>query len=148
MNQQTSAAPTPGFVHETRVAWGDCDPANIVFSARIPGFALDAIDAWWEQHMEGDSGWYHLERDLNIGTPFVHMSMDFSAPITPRHRLRCEVWPFKLGTSSIGFRVKGRQDGVLCFAGEFTCVFVVADAFKVQPAPKDIRQMVEPLLRD
>lgn len=134
------------FVHEIRVAWGDCDPAKIVYTARIPWFALDAINAWWEHYTDGN-GWYQMELDRNFGTPFVHMSLDFRAPITPRHRLMCEVWPVKLGDTSIEFHVDGRQDGVLCFEGRFVSVFMTADTFKRQSPPDDIRALVEPLLR-
>lgn len=137
---------TAPFVHEIRVTWGDCDPARIVYTARLPWFCLDAINAWWEHHLGGD-GWYQLELDRNVGTPFVHMSLDFRAPVTPRHRLLCDVWPARLGESSIEFRVDGRQDGELCFEGRFVCVFTVADTFRKQPAPPEILQVVEPLLR-
>jgi acyl-CoA thioesterase FadM len=129
-----------------RVGWGDCDPARIAYTARIPAWALEAIDAWWEHHLDGD-GWFQMETDRNIGTPFVGLSMDFRAPVTPRHRLNCAVWPVKLGTRSITFRVEGRQDGTLCFEGRFTCVFTIADKFQSQPAPDMIRNLVEPLIR-
>jgi acyl-CoA thioesterase FadM len=134
------------FVHEIRVSWGDCDPAKIAYTARIPAFALDAINAWWEHYLDGD-GWYQLNLDRNVGTPFVHMSLDFRATITPRHRLMCEVWPSRLGTSSIEFRVNGYQNDVLCFEGKFVNVFIIADAFKSQPAPPDLRKIIEPLIR-
>ncbi|PSL18694.1 acyl-CoA thioesterase [Shimia abyssi] len=137
----------PHFEHEIRVTWGDCDPAKIVYTARIPWFALDAINAWWERHLDGD-GWFQMELDRNVGTPFVHMSLDFHKPITPRNRLICQVDPIKLGQSSIRFRVLGRQDGQLCFSGEFVNVFIVAETFAKQAAPKDIRAIVEPLLID
>ncbi len=132
------------FVHEIRVGWGDCDPAKIAYTARIPAWALEAIDAWWEHHLGG--GWYHMELDRNIGTPFVHMSLDFTAPITPRHRLACTVRPAKLGTKSIAFDVSGHQAETLCFTGHFVCVFTVAKDFTAQPAPDELRTIVEPLL--
>lgn len=138
---------TDPFIHEIRVTWGDCDPARIAYTARLPWFALDAINAWWEAHLGGD-GWYQLELDRNIGTPFVHLSMDFRAPVTPRHRLICEVWPSRLGDTSITFSMRARQGGTLCFEGTFVCVFVVADQFKSQSAPRDLRDMIAPLVRD
>ena len=134
----------PAFEHEIRVTWGDCDPARIAYTARIPYWALDAIDAWWEAQHCG--GWFHMELDRNIGTPFVHMSLDFRAPVTPRHRLICKVGPTRLGTSSITFRVEGWQKDGLCFEGTFVCVFTVADAFEPQSAPPDIRAIVEPMI--
>ena len=133
------------FEHEIRVAWGDCDPARIAYTARIPWWALDAINAWWEAHLDGD-GWYQMELDRGVGTPFVHMSLDFRSPVTPRHRLICKVAPTRLGTSSIEFRVEGWQGGKLCFEGRFVCVFIVPIEIRPQPAPADIRAIVEPLI--
>lgn len=146
MNDQNAGADQPPFEHEIRVTWGDCDPAKIAYTGRLPYFALDAINAWWEHHLGGD-GWFQMELDRNVGTPFVHLSLDFRAPVTPRHRLICKVWPSRLGEKSIEFRVMGYQDGVLCFEGRFVNVFIIAKTFKSQPAPPDIRQVVEPLLR-
>lgn len=137
----------PVFTHEINVTWGDCDPARIAYTGRLPEFSLQAINAWWEHHLNGD-GWYQLELDRNIGTPFVHLSLDFTAPVTPRHLLRCRVWPSKLGRSSIEFRVVASQNGTRCFSGRFVCVFTIADQFKSQPAPQEIRTLVEPLLRE
>jgi len=134
------------FIHEIRVAWGDCDPARIAYTGRLPWFALDAINAWWEAHLGGD-GWYQLELDRNIGTPFVHLSMDFRAPVTPRHPLLCETWPSGLGDRSVTFSVRGCQNGTLCFEGTFTCVFIIADQFKSQSAPPDLRDIIAPLVR-
>lgn len=133
------------FEHVIRVGWGDCDPARIAYTARIPAWALESIDAWWEHHLGGD-GWFQMEIDRNVGTPFVSLSMDFRAPVTPRHRLACRVWPKRLGSKSISFHVEGRQDGVLCFEGDFTCVFTIADQFTSQPAPPEIRALIKPLI--
>lgn len=136
---------TPAFAHEIRVAWGDCDPARIAYTGRIPNWALEAINAWWEHHLDGD-GWYQMELDRGFGTPFVHMSLHFRNTITPRHRLICAVAPTRLGETSIEFCVEGRQDGRLCFEGRFVCVFVVAGEFRKRSAPPDIRALVEPLI--
>jgi acyl-CoA thioesterase FadM len=134
--------PDTAFVHDIRVTWGDCDPARIAYTARLPWFALDAINAWWAEHY-ADAGWFEMELDRNVGTPFVRMEMDFKSPVTPRHMLHCHTWPSALGTKSITFRVDGVQDGVTCFEGAFTCVFIIADQFKSRPAPDDIRALVQ-----
>ncbi len=87
MSKPTEGAPPRPFRHEIRVGWGDCDPARIAYTARIPEWALAAIDAWWES--EVGPGWFQLNIDRGHGTPFVHMTLDFRAPVTPRHRLIC-----------------------------------------------------------
>ena len=141
----TVTAPV-GYEHEIHVTWGDCDPARIAYTGRLPEFALLAINGWWEHHLGGD-GWFQMEMDRGFGTPFVHLSLDFRSPVTPRHRLMCEVWPTELGTKSISFRVVGRQGGVTCFEGRFVCVFTEAGSVRTRPAPPDIRAIVEPLVR-
>ncbi len=129
------------FIYKIRVGWADCDPAFIAYTAKIPGFALEAIDAWWERKI--GYGWFQLNIDKNVGTPFVHMSLDFRSPITPRHELVCEVSLLKLGNSSLHFSVKGRQDGVLCFEGEFVSVLVIAKTMKAQRPPAEILDKIK-----
>ncbi len=141
MQETGTKRPQTALLHEIRVTWGDCDPAQIVYTGRLPWFALDAINAWWEAHLGG--GWYQMELDRGLGTPFVHMSLDFRKPVTPRHRLICPVWPDALGTSSITFRVDGEQDGALCFSGRFVCVFVDPSSFGKRPPPGDVRALVQ-----
>ena len=136
--------PDTAYEHEIRVSWGDCDPAKIVYTGKLPAMALEAINGWWEQHL-GD-GWFQMEIDRNVGTPFVRLEMNFSAPVTPRHRLKCYVWPVRLGDTSIAFRVDGEQDGKLCFSFRSVSVFIVADAFKKCQPPREIVDIVTPLL--
>ncbi|CAN0585042.1 unnamed protein product, partial [Ectocarpus sp. 12 AP-2014] len=85
--------------------------------------------------------------DRGYGTPFVHLSMDFTSPITPRHRLICRVWPVKLGKTSVTFRVIAHQDGVQCFSGRFVSVFMKADEFKTIPAPDEARVLLQAHIR-
>jgi 4-hydroxybenzoyl-CoA thioesterase len=129
------------FVHPIRVRWGDCDPAAIAYTPNIPAWALEAIEAWWE-HLAGID-WYHINLDRNVGTPFVHMSLDFTAPITPRHLLECQVVLKRRGNSSVTHRVRGYQNGVLCFEGKFVSVFVDAKEMTPRTPPPDILSAIE-----
>lgn len=139
------APPDDVFTHTIRVTWGDCDPAKIAYTGRLPWFALDAIDAWWAAHLGGD-GWFQMELDRDVGTPFVRLEMDFRSPVTPRHPLICNVWPTRLGETSIEFRVDGLQDGNLCFSTRTVSVFIAAQAFTKRPPPQDIRDVLAPHL--
>ena len=131
---------TNEFIHRIRVGWADCDPARIAFTGRIPYFALEAIDAWWEKTVGED--WFRMNADSEIGTPFVHLSMDFRSPITPRHPLECKVQLLKLGNSSIRFSVRGYQNDVLCFEGEFVEVFVRASSMTKTGVPEKFRERI------
>ena len=131
------------FVHAITVRWADCDPAKIAYTGQIPRFALAAIDAWWAERVGFD--WYAINADHNMGTPFVHLSMDFRSPITPRHKLLCTVRLMKLGRTSLTFSVVGRQDRVVCFEGNFVCVSVAADKFRAEVPPERILKRLEAL---
>jgi acyl-CoA thioesterase FadM len=137
---------TTPFLHRIRVRWGDCDPAAIAYTPNIPAWALEAIESWWSHHTDHD--WYRFNIDRRLGTPFVHMRLDFRAPITPRHVLDCEVRMTRLGRTSVTHEVSGYQGGVLCFVGEFVAVFVEADAMTPIAPPDDvvagIRSSLEP----
>lgn len=134
--------PSGAHQHLVRVTWGDCDPAMIVYTGRLPCFALDAINGWWEHQLDGD-GWFQMEIDRNVGTPFVRLEMDFRHPVTPRHNLICYVWPVHLGNTSVAFRVDGMQDGVVCFSSRSVNVFTAADTFTKRTPPEELRQVVE-----
>ncbi len=139
----TSGPDDGKFIHPIRVGWADCDPADMAYTGRIPCWALEAIDAWWEHTTK--LNWFELNIDRNVGTPFVHMTLDFRSPITPRHKLDCEVTLLKLGHSSIRHRVRGFQNGTLCFEGEFVSVAVIADQLKPRRLPDDILELAHPL---
>src|SRR5262249_50311815 len=141
-NGAIESQPSP-FVHRIRVRWGDCDPAAIAYTPRIPAWALEAIEAWWEHHAGID--WYHINIDRDVGTPFVHMSLDFRSPVTPRHILECEVVLKRLGSRAVTHRVCGRQNGVLCFEGEFVSVFVHSKIMVPRTLPADILAVIQPL---
>ena len=66
--------------------------------------------------------------DWGIGTPFVHMEIDFRSPVTPRDTLLIGVAVDRVGRSSIGFKVTAlaEAEGRLCFEGRFVCVSVPA----------------------
>ena len=132
------------FSHDIKVRWANCDPANIAYTGNLANFSLEAIDAWWEKHTGSD--WYTMNIDRNIGLPFVHMSIDFIFPVTPKHLLECQVRLIKLGTNSIRFAVAGMQNNTLCFTGEFVEAFVDAKAHKKTPMPAGFRQQLIGLL--
>ncbi|PWE34384.1 acyl-CoA thioesterase [Maritimibacter sp. 55A14] len=141
---QTNLPEVAVFRHRIKVRWSDCDPAQIAYTGRIPYFALEAIDAWWESVTGTD--WFRLNVDRGMGAPFVHLSVDFRAPVTPRAPLDCEVRLTRLGESSIGFAVRGLQDGTLCFEGRFVEAFVIAHPMRKTAIPAGIRARMEPYL--
>lgn len=136
----SESTPDAVFTHDIKVRWSDCDPARIAYTGRIPYFALEAIDAWWEHTIGAD--WFRLNVDQDIGTPFVHLSMDFKSPVTPRHILTCAVRLVHLGNSSVRFCVIGAQNGSECFEGEFVEVFADSGVHQKRAIPEKYRHIL------
>ncbi len=132
------------FTCEHKVGWGDCDPARIAYTSRLPDYGVRTIDAWWE-HLLG-YGWFEMNLEHGFGTPFVHLSCDFRAPVTPKHPLICQLKPVRLGNSSLEFDFAGYQNDVHCYDGRFISAFFDAATHKKIPAPAHVRALIEPLV--
>jgi 4-hydroxybenzoyl-CoA thioesterase len=135
--------PTEPFVHRRRILWGETDAARIAYTARFLDFAMEATEAWFVERM--GTGWYELNLDLGIGTPFVHASLDFRSPVTPRDTLESTVLLTRLGGSSLRFAVAGRADGGtrLVYEGRLACVFVDNKVMRPIPVPERFRPALE-----
>jgi len=130
----------PARDFQLTVGWGDCDPAQIAYTARIPEWALKAIEDWYRYCLVD---WYQINLQRGIGTPFVSLSCKFSAPVTPRYPLIMKVFVTRLGNSSLSHRVEALQNNVLCFSADTTAVFVEACGMKPVPIPPNMRKNIE-----
>lgn len=138
---------TGPFVHRRRPRWSETDAARIVYTVAFPEYGMEAIEAWFRDRV--GAGFYEMNLDWNVGTPFVHLSCDFRAPATPRDELLIEVRPERIGETSLAFRVLGRRaaDGATVFEGRYVCVCVRADALRPIPLDPRIRAAAEADLR-
>jgi len=131
------------FIHPRRITWGDTDAARIVYTAQVPHFAMEAIEAWFLDRMGVD--WYGLNLDHGYGTPFVRMEIDFIAPMKPPQLLHTTVLLEKLGRSSMTFALAARLAGEqgLRWRGRFTCAFIDAQKFRSIAVPPPFREKME-----
>ena len=127
---------TAPYVHRYRLGFSDTDAAGIAFTGRFPNFALDAIEGWFRDRLGTD--WFRLNTEEGTGTPFVHVSMDLRAPLTPRDVLLTTVRLPKAGRSSLEFTVVGHAeaDQRHCFDGRFVCVFADHGIGRSRPIPE------------
>jgi acyl-CoA thioesterase FadM len=106
---------------------------------------MEAVEAWFRDRLGTD--WFALNLDRGIGTPFVHASLDFRSPLTPRDTLETTVLLTRLGGSSLRFALAGRAEGGrrLAFEARLVCAFVDARASPMRPipAPADLRPALE-----
>ncbi len=133
--------PTEPFVHRRQVSWGDTDAARIVYTARIPHFALEAIEAWFIDRL--GLGFYDMNLE-GFGTPFVHLEVDFKGRMTPADRLATRVLLDRAGHSSLAFALRSETeaDGRLCWTGRFVCACVRTDIYAPIEIPERFRATV------
>ena len=120
-------------MHRRRIVWADSDPAGIAYTGRFAAFALEAIEAWCAERL--GVSWFASHGSGTI-MPFVHMDLDFRAPLRPDDELLTTVLLDKAGRSSVATRVTGRlSDGTVSFEGRFVQVFVGAGMAPVSIPP-------------
>jgi YbgC/YbaW family acyl-CoA thioester hydrolase len=141
---QASAERVFPFVLARRIRFGDCDPAGIVYTGRFLDFALEAIESFFTDRL--GASFYEFNADHGIGTPFVHVELDFRSPATPRDTMETEVRLVRMGGSSLTFVTEGRVEGRLCYEGRLVCAFVQTRAPQLKPiaVPDDVRVRLEP----
>ena len=130
------------FEYRLVVAFGDTDPAGIVYTPRFSHFCMEAAEVWFREVADFD--WYHITTVLGMGTPVVHMEMNFIAPLRGGDQLAVEIRVEKLGRSSIALAFSGSKGELreLVFTGKiiFCCVEQGRGAIPVPPAQ---RQKIE-----
>lgn len=129
------------FVHAIAPYRAEADPAGIVYTARFTDYALRAIDAWMIDRI--GAGFYRMNTEWGIGTPFVHTECDLRAPARPGEALNISVFVERIGRTSLTFTVEGHgaERGLLHFEGRFVCVCARAlqENAEVQPMALDAR---------
>lgn len=138
---EAGAAAAHPFVHRRQITWGDTDTARIAYTARYLDFAMEAVEAWFRDRLGTD--WYRLNVERAVGTPFVHVALDFRSPLTPRDALDTTVRLVRLGGSSLRFALAGRAGERLAFEAALVCAFVDTTAMRPIPAPDDFRPALE-----
>ncbi len=126
---------------EVTVGWGDCDPAQIAYTARIPQWSLSAVEDWYRYCLGLD--WYDLTLQKGLGAPFVSLNCDFHSPVTPRYTLQMRIYVVRMGYSSLTHQIEAFQDGVACFTTRSTEAFVDASKMKPVAIPDNMQKNIE-----
>lgn len=130
------------FVQRRRVQWGHTDAAHIAYTVRFVDYAMEAIEGWFRAVLDTD--WFELNIDRQLGTPFVHLELDFKAPLTPRHEIDNTVRIERLGRTSLSFLIDGRRsDGVDSYQARFTCCLVDNRSMQSVAFSGEMRQRIQ-----
>jgi 4-hydroxybenzoyl-CoA thioesterase len=109
---------------ERQVAFGDCDPAGIVFTPNYGRYVFDACEQWMRSVLDINIA-DQLKAD-EVGTPVRALTTELLYPLRPADRFEVAIWVKEIGRSSFTLRAIGsRQDGRRCFIGDLTCVATI-----------------------
>ncbi len=135
------------YVYRRRVQWGDADPALIAYTARFLDFAMDAVDSWFRDVVGVD--WYAMNTRLGVGSPVVHLDLDFAAPLRPGDELWLAVTVARIGRSSLHLSLSGTLAGARpVYSGTLVLAFVDRESVRSIAVPPLIREPIERYARD
>lgn len=104
-----------------RVAWGECDPAGVVYTPRFADYAASARDYWF-RHVIGHHDRPHPARK-QIVFPMRAMQFDFASMIAADDVFEMKVTLAELGNRSFTLEIAAvRPAGASVFSARLTQV--------------------------
>lgn len=129
-----------GFTTETRVRFGDVDPAAIVFFPRYFEMLNAAVEDWFAA-MGSDFRTLHVER--RIAVPTVNLKCDFVAPSRLGDVVTIHIEPIRIGRSSCSYRYTFSNNDGERLRGSAVLVCVDMAAHISMPWPEALRTALE-----
>lgn len=135
------------YTHIRTIRFGDTDAAAIVYTPNFTNYCMEAAENWFKQYLDVD--WYTLNTDHGMGTPIVHMEIDFFAPLIGSDQLGTCVEVEKVSNSTITLNFRGEKiskdqdDNVHCFNAKFVFCFTSIKAGGAIPIPQHQLKLLE-----
>jgi 4-hydroxybenzoyl-CoA thioesterase len=131
----------PLYTRTHRVAWGDCDPAGILYTPRVFDYCNETLEGWYRDIL--GSAWMQMIAS-GTGSPMVHVECDFIRPMAPDLELTVAVRIERLGASSITFLMDGDgPDGAAHFRAKYVVCITDFTAAKAMAIPAALRERAE-----
>lgn len=126
------------FSLETKVRFGDCDPAGIVFYPRYFEMLNAALEDWFADDLGCDFDTLH--REMRIGTPTVRLDSKFVKPSRLNDALTVSIEVLKMSGRScdVLYTVSSGED--VRMTAEATLVCMDLEAHKAKPWPEAIAE--------
>ena len=130
-----------------RVAWGECDPAGVVYTARFCDYALAARD-WFLSCGLGVLDRPHPERE-GINYPMRAMSFEFMTPLAADAVFDMTVTVARITERTFSARIvatpvaEDKADATTVFSALLTTVAVDSRSGRAVALPETVRQALE-----
>jgi|TARA_B100001964_G_scaffold241939_1_gene315489 4-hydroxybenzoyl-CoA thioesterase len=123
------------------------DWARIVFYPRYFEMFNQVVEQWFDEGL--GCSFHRLHEEWNNGIPLVDSQCRFRRANHLGEQITFELELLKLGRRSFTLMVKGSHLGELCVDAQLTMVWVtLTQPVAAIPIPQDVRQAMEPYLRD
>ena len=127
------------YVMRRSVLWGDCDPAEMVYTPRFLDYVAEAVDGWFRDVLEED--WYQIKARRGMVTPIMHATLDFFERLQPGDDIELTVLVEEVHRSTMSFRVKARNgEGKDAFSARLVHSIVEYTSFRSVAWPDEIRE--------
>lgn len=124
-----------------RVQWGDCDPAQVVYTPRFADYGVSAVQWFW--HAMRSAGGPDLAAE-DLLTPIKYMAFTFDRVLRPGDLFDMAVHVTSIRTRTFDLQVDATgMDGSPRFTGRFAPILVSARSFTSRPIPAALRPLLE-----
>lgn len=129
------------YIRKQRVAWGDCDPAGILYTPRVFDYCNETLESWFRDVL--GSPWIEMVK-LGTGSPMVRVECDFLRAMPPDLELDITVRIERLGGASISFLMEGTgPDDAAHFRARYVVCITDFRIGKPIPIPAHLRERAE-----
>jgi len=132
----------PGFVHELRVRYGECDPQGIVFNPNYMAYFDHTVSELWRASALGS--WNEMVERGGVDVVVAEANIRFRAPARFDDVIACSAAVAHFGTTSLKLDMEIRRGGELLVEGWLRQVFVDGKTWEKTPIPDWVREALEP----
>jgi 4-hydroxybenzoyl-CoA thioesterase len=139
------AAPPNAFRSRQLVRYFHCDPGGIVYFPRFFDMFNVALEDWFAEALACPWG-TDLIGARQLSTLSLAIRVEFLRACRLGEVLDFDLWPTRLGRSSIQLALAGRAAGAERLRAAWTICLVSREQFRSAPIPDDLRARMQSLL--
>ncbi len=131
------------LVIDRPLRFGDCDASGIAYFPSYLNILNGVVEEFWERL---GHPWTQLIRERRIGTPTVHLEVEFARPSRFGDRLAFELTLVKIGRSSLNLSHRILSSGEFRWSANQILVATRLDTHRACAWPDDVRASLEQFL--
>jgi len=140
-----AAEPENCFRSRQPIRYSHCDPSEIVYFPRFFDLFNAALEDWFAQALGSPWGSDFMGA-RNLRMPTLRIGCEFLRGCRLGETLDIELWPTRLGRSSLEFALAGKVDGETRMRVAWTLCVISFETFKSVAIPDDLRARMQPFL--